>query len=270
MSKGLKMLFGGSSQKSQSTSAPVDMTPAEFKGLRGGFAEQLSRFAQTGGPDYAGPLTAALTEGERDMLARLREEGGTRRGLLERTLQGEFLPGQPGSNPALDAAIEAAQRPTLTGLTRTLSRGLPSQFALRGQRTGPGQSSAFDRAGNIATEAAANTLKDIATDMSFRGYESERNRQTAAIALSQADVDTMMKNLQAQGLPRLIEDVGIQRGMDLFKQKSTALMEALRILAAVTSPHLGQQSQSTASGTTYTGVIPGLKGTVVLPPGAPT
>ena len=88
----MKKLFGGSESKQQSTSTPIDMTPEDFKGLRPGFAEELTKLLNQGGTgDYDGPLTAGLTPGEQQMLDRLRNEGGTRRALLDDTLSGSSL-----------------------------------------------------------------------------------------------------------------------------------------------------------------------------------
>ena len=275
----LKNLFGGSSQESSSSSTPIDMTPDEFKRLRGGFADELRKMMESGGgPDYKGPLTAGLQPGEQAMLDRLRNEGATRRGLLDDTLRGKFLPGQEGANPFFDAAVRAAQRPTLQGLQETLSRALPGKFAVAGQfsqgggagKPATGGSSAFNRAGAIATQAGANMLSDIATNMGNEQFKNERLNQQAAIKFDQDEVNTTIENLKAQGLPRMIEDMGIERGLALFKQKSTALLEVLRMLGAVTSPTIANQSQSKGSGSESKGIIPGLKGSVMLPPGAPT
>jgi hypothetical protein len=275
----MKQLFGGSSQETSSSSTPIDMTPEQFKNLRGPFADELMRLMKSGGgPDYKGPLTAGLQPGEQAMLDRLRNEGAGRRALLNDTLAGKFLPGQEGANPFFDAAVRAAQRPTLQGLQETLSRSLPGKFALAGHRTqggGAGQpatggSSAFNRAGAIATQAGANMLSDIATNMGNEQFKNERTNMQQAISLDQGEVETTIKNLQAQGLPRMIEDMGIERGLALFKQKTAQLLEFMKLFGAVTAPTIANQSQSKGSGESYGGIIPGLKGTVLLPPGAKT
>jgi hypothetical protein len=50
----LKQLFGGSEQKQQSTSTPLDMTPDAFKNLRAPFADELTKMLSSGGgPDKA-------------------------------------------------------------------------------------------------------------------------------------------------------------------------------------------------------------------------
>lgn len=256
----LKNVFGGS--KSESTSMPVDMTPRDFRALRtplaSAFRDLLAGDAATmfNVPKVEGPLVAPLTDAERATLGQLGAEGGTRGNLIEKTLAGNFLPGQPGANPFLEEAIRAAQRPTVQALEETLSRTLPGRFTVAGQFVQPQGSSAFDRAAAIATRGAADALSDIATNISFAGYESERNRQQQAISLSQGEVDTMISKLQAQGLPRMIEDLGIERGLQEFQTRMAAMVELLRNLTAATSPTLGTVSQSASE--SMTGIVPAL------------
>jgi hypothetical protein len=254
-------LFGG---KKESTK-PVDVTPPELASLRSPFANTLKTlFGTTGSeaslagvPSYSGPLTAPITPGEETALSTLTTEDplqAQRRSLLTDTLAGKFLPGAEGSNPFLSAAIEAAQRPTLEGLVQTLSRTLPGRFTQAGQFVQPQGSSAFDYAAAQASTGAANALKDIATNISFGGYEAERGRQQGAIPLAQQEVQTMLENLQAQALPRLIQENGIERGLSLFKDRLTAFLQALQL--ATQAPL--QTVASKSKGSTTVGAIPTL------------
>lgn len=269
------MNFGAQRQSSSSQSSfrPVDVQASEFKGLRGGFSDVLRGLMGQGGQDpsetFAGipsffqegdPRSAEITENELALLERLMGEGDTRRGLLEQTLAGGFLPGTEGGNPFLEAAIIAAQRPTLQGLEETLSRTLPGRFTQAGQFVQPQGSSAFDRAAAIASRGAADALSDIATQMSFGVHEAERGRQQEAIGLSQREVETTIQNLQAQALPRLIEELGIERGMAEFQTRIQALLGVLQTLAGVTAPAIGQQGQSSSrgSGSTFSFGLPNL------------
>lgn len=253
----LKSLFGGSDSKQKSV--PVDTTPRELRALRGPFVSTLTNLFQTGGgPEFQGPLVADLTPNEAAVLQQLMQSGMGRQGLIEDTIAGRFLPGQEGANPFLQAAIEAAQRPTLQGLEEVLSRTLPGRFTQAGQFIQPQGSSAFDRAAAIASRGAADALADIATNMSFGAFESERNRQQQAIQLGQQEVDTMIKNLQAQGLPRLIEDLGIERGLQEFQRRSETLIKALAIAAG--APIATQGNVQTATASSQQGIIPGLSG----------
>lgn len=252
----LASLFGGSQQ----SSTPTDMTPDAFKSLQGPFAQYLSTMlSQGGGPKYQGPLQANMGANEGDLLGQLMGQtnpGNARGQLLDKTMSGGFLPGQPGANPFLDAAIRAAQQPTMQGLTETLTRDLPGRFTAAGQFIQPQGSSAFDRAAAIATRGAADASANIATNMSSQAYESERGRQQQAIPLSQQEVQSTISNLQAQALPRMIQENGIDRGISLFKDQTQQLMQILGILAGVTQPTIASQSQ----GDSAKGIIPGLTG----------
>lgn len=257
----MQTLFGGATQDAKST--PVDLTPAQFSAIRDPFTTALSGvLSNGGGPQYQGPLTTPIGANESSILGGLMTEGQPRNDLINSTLNGNFLPGQPGGNPFLDATIRAAQRPTLEGLTETLDRSLPGKFTQAGQFVDRGNlaqgSSAFDRAAAIATRGAANALGDIATNISYQGYNDERTRQQQAVQLSQQEVDTTLKNLQAQALPRLIQEQGLERGIDLFKTHTQELMQVLSILAGVTAPTIANQSES--HGESTGGIVPGISG----------
>ncbi len=274
MSSFTKKLFGGSKEKTSSTSGPVDITPPELAGLRGPFASALSSlFSGSGGDPLGGiptftqstgnPLAAAIGSGEQQILDLLQQEllgggGAARRDLLSRTLGGDFLPGSGGANPFLEAAITAAQRPTLEGLEQTLTRSLPGRFTAAGQFVQPQGTSAFDQAAADVTTGVAAELADIATNLSFATQEAERGRQSEALQLSQQEVETTVQNLQAQALPRLIQDLGIERGLQEFQGRVQAVLQALQIATGAPLIAAGTQSQSQGSGTSDKGIVPTL------------
>jgi len=249
--------FGGT----KSSSKPVDVTPPDIAALRGDWASKLSElFSSEGGPAYDGPTNPGISPGETTGLQALSTAAYNplRTGLLNDTLSGQFLPGQQGSNPFLQAAIEAAQGPTRTALNDTLGRQLPGVFTAAGQQIGGGLrspntrlgspgSTAFDMAAARAFEGGAGALANIATDMSFKGYESERGRQQGAIPLQQADVQSMIANLQAQGLPRLIERLGVEDAMKLFGERTTNLLRALQVATGAPLTNIGQNQTTTTS-----------------------
>jgi len=278
MSSVVQMLTGGG--KTKSSSAPVDTTPEELKALRQPFVSSLTSVLQgQGTPAYTGQLVSPITSAEQTGLGAVAGAAynPNRADLLNKTLQGYFLPGQAGGNPFLQSAIEAAQRPTQQALNDTLSRTLPGTFTAAGQQIGGGLRSpnprlnagatAFDTAAARAFEGGSNALKDIATNMSFQGYQQERQNQQQAIQLQQQDVQTLVNNLQAQGLPRLIEQYGLDQGLKEFQGRMQSFLQALQIAAG--SPIATQGTQAQASGTQYTGILPALKGTSFLPPAAP-
>lgn len=270
----LSMIFGGSKtdQQSTSSSVPSDQTPDAYKNLRdpfaGGLSSLLSQYLTTGGPQYGGPLTTPASGNENSILSMLMGQTGDATGrsqYLSDVIGGKYLPGGQNSNPFLDAVIKSAQRSTLTGLDTTLSRDLPGRFTAAGQSiasngAGSGGSSAFDRAAATATSGVSQTLGDIATNIGSNAYGTERQLQQAAVPISQAEVDTTIKNLQAQALPRLIQENGIDRGIALFQQQTQSLLQLLQSIGAVAQPVIANtsQSQSTGNSVTQKGIIPAL------------
>lgn len=265
-------IFGGSQSQYESSTTPQDMLPAAFRRLRGPFARSLRTalgsvdlpgilnsqgVSQEQAQHWQDTLAVPETANEQALRALLMQDAAGasgRQGLIERTIAGDFL----GSNPHLTAAIEAAQRPTLQGLEETLSRALPGRFTQAGQFVQPRGSSAFDRAAAIATRGAADALSDIATNMSFAGYEAERGRQQEAVQLSQQEVETTIQNLQAQALPRLIQQYGIDQGLKEYQGRVQAVLEVLRTIAGVTAPVVASRSQSSGTSESSTGIIPAL------------
>lgn len=280
-------------------------------------------------PKYNGPLTADIAPNEQTILDQLMASGDN--GALDFLNKliggqaygnvGQITPqqiaagigainyGQNGStadpygtmqfgqatNPLLDAYTQAQQRSTLEGLTETLTRDLPGRFTTAGQFIQPQGSSAFDRAAALASRGAANAMGDIATNIGYNAYQSDRALQASAIndqqnrilqaltgtagnaltaaqsnqssdlaaqttnqktemdkvagqqqgvQLQQQQVQSMINNLQAQALPRLIQEYGIERGMDVFNNQMQSLLQVLGITANVTQPTVSSESKS--------------------------
>lgn len=266
----LTSLFGGGESKSKSSSKPVDVTPPEISGLRSPFADALKALmgTSTGGglsgiPSPEGPLVAPITQGEQDALSSLSVNdplSQARKSYLTDTIGGKFLPGQPGSNPFLQASIEAASRPILQGLTDLLTRELPGRFTQAGQFVNPQGSSPFDFAAARATGDTAAALGKIGTDMAFQGYETERGRQQEAVQIGQQEVQTMLTNLQAQALPRLIQDQGIERGQKIFQERLNALLQALGVITQAPLQTIGNEQKSKSTSSEQKGIIPGVSG----------
>ena len=258
-------MFGGS----QSTSTPQDVTPPELAALRTPFANAIQGLigTNTGGgvsgiPAWGQPFTAPLAAGETAGLSSLSTAANNplRTGQINSTLSGNYLPGQPGANPFLEAAIAAAQRPTFQGLEETLSRTLPGRFTQAGQFTQPQGSSAFDRAAAIAGRGAEQTAADIATKMSSDAYAGERTNQMTAVGLSQEEIKTSIANLQAQALPRLIAQYGIDQGLAEFQNRIDAVLKALTISTGAPLVSVGNASQSTTQPNIFGALMGGLSG----------
>lgn len=238
----------------QSKTRTKDLTPQEFQNLRSPLEKALKSLLGKGTeggfgslegiPQYEGDLAAPITGNEQTVLDQLmaaNAPGNARSSLIDQTLQGDFLNAQ---NPFLQSYIQASQRENLRGLEETLTRALPGRFTQGGQFVQPGGSSPFDRAAAIATEGVANANADIASNIGFGAYEAERQRQNEAVALGQQDVELGIQNLQAQALPRLIQEQGIERGTQIFQQNIQALLAVLQIATGAAAPTPAQKSDS--------------------------
>lgn len=257
----MSLSFGSSKSKS----TPQDMTPEAFKALAGPVAAQLRNlFSTGGGPTFEGvptvasgnnPFAAPVGQNESDILARLMgnldassASTGASRDLLTRTMSGAFLPGADGANPFLGAAIEAAQRPLIEAFQREIIPNLRTSFTRAGQFIQPGQSSPFEEAAAIASSGLANSLADIGTKIGFQAFDAERGRQqTAATQLpqiEQAEIESTINVLQQQALPRLVEQFGIDRGLEEFRRRVDVLLQALGIGAGAAAPTVANASKS--------------------------
>jgi hypothetical protein len=187
------------------------------------------------------------------------------------------------NNPLLQAYITSSQRATMDNLAHTLvSNG--ANFTANGQFIQPTGSSAFDRAQALATQSAANAASDIASNIGYNAYNLDQtlNQQTgaqnagnvlqallgnqstelsasnanagnaisAATAqgnLSSNEVQSLVQNLQAQALPRLIEQYGLDQGLQMFNNQVNDLMTILQTGAGVTSPVVANESKSSSN-----------------------
>lgn len=277
----VKSLFGGSSSRQTQTSTPQDMTPPEFTGLRGDVAQQLQNiFASGGGAQFQGPTAAQLTGNEQGMLDQIMQmtsqpSGATQAGqdFLQNLLSGGGV--QPGAtpggidmsqaNPFLQQAIEAAQRPLIEQYQEQIAPALRAQFTQAGQQlTGTG-SSPFHMAAAREQAGMANALGDISTRMSAedwaqrqglasqefqqqRALEMEGQQQRIAGAAQAANIDrsqleNVLAGLEAQALPRLIEQLGIDRGMEEFRRREEQLLQAIQMAGQLASPTVATVSR---------------------------
>ncbi len=264
----LSSLFGGGESKSKSSATPKDVTPPELAALRSPFADAAKALLGTGTggglsgiPQPEGPLSAPITQGEQDTLNSLSVNdplSAARKDYLTKAISGNFLPGQPGANPFLQASRDAATRPILPGHTDTHTRALPGRFTQAGQFVNRNGSSPFDFAAARASGDAANALGDIGTNLAFGTQEAERARQQEAVGLGQQEIQTMMTSLQAQALPRLIQDQGIERGQQIFQQRLQALLQALGIVTQAPLQTVATEQHSKSTSSEQKGIIPGV------------
>lgn len=243
--------FFGFSKSKQRSDPSEDLQAGEFKELRPDISEMLKGLLSGGGgnplggiPEYKGAMTAQIAPGEQQMLDFLQQkQTGAGSDLLAKTAAGGFLPQNGQLDPFTKAAIDASIAPFQRQQEEFLTRQLPSQFTQAGQNLGPGGSSAASRFGMIESANIAQRAAETGAQIAFQQREAERGRQQETIQLGQQEIQTAVTNLQAQALPRLIQEMGIERGLQEFQNRTAALLQALAIASGTTTPIYGTVSK---------------------------
>jgi len=242
-------LFGGSEG---TPGQVVDTTPDEFVGLRQPVADALRGLLTGQAPTLAGiptapgPFVAGLTPTEQDLLGRIgshfSQPNAARdasRSLLTQTLQGQFL--TPAANPFLRDTIDAAIRPLRRQFEEVTLPNLRSAFTAAGQMIQPQGSSPFDRAVALAQGDFLNAAGDAATRIASANFQAERQRQAQAIdqalRLSQSELDSLVQGLRASALPRLVEQMGLDTGLQEFNRRVDTLLRALALAQGASGPN---------------------------------
>ncbi len=254
--------MGGRTSKGKSTAR--DLTPAEFVGLRPGVADALGGFANLAGQNAGRTLQDAfipgpfanLSAGETASLGELGQFRGVDLNPLASSAQNRFLSPEfldVGRDPGIQRAIEAATRPVFEGLSRA-GRDASSAFAQAGQS--PGQSSPFAREAGRLQSDALRAAGDISSGIV--GGELARRQQLQSGAIGQAFTDRanqqafqlqrQLETLQAQGLPRLVQELGIDRGIAEFNRQQAELLQGLELAVQASSPTVGTESKESSAG----------------------
>jgi hypothetical protein len=241
VSSGRDMLFGTSGR------APSvhDVTPSQFRDLRQPLADQFQALLAPGGiAGWQGATAAPMGGAEQDILSRIMGQMGQQPGTqqaqqtLMQTAGGQFL--DPASNPFLAASIEAAQRPLIQQFQEEVVPGMRADFTRAGQTVQGTGSSPFQMAAARASSGFADALGDIGTRMASENFQQERTRQLQAASalpgVDRAQLESLMAGLEAQALPRMIEQMGIDRGMAEFQRQQNQLLQVLAMATGAASP----------------------------------
>jgi hypothetical protein len=251
--------------KAKSSTTIKDKQAEEFKALRGPFADLLSGSMGDIGSLLSGNLTfggsgfdvnnyrSNLQGPELDAFRALQEgyAGGPndrlREDLVGRTLSGDFL--SPENNPGLRDLIGYTNQ----GINDTFNSedlAQRSLFARAGQVLP--ESSPFAQAQGDLASARLDAIGKNVAQITSGAYEAERGRQVQAVDQSRSDAEfefsRQLEYLQATALPRLIDEVGFERGFQEFNNRVTVLAQALGLLGQVTAPALGTVGKTSSSG----------------------
>lgn len=254
-----------------------DITPDAFRNLQGMVGGQLNEILGQSGIASNRPVVAGLRPQEQQLLGGVQQiatqaspqleaaraqmlrqlQGGSstvnNAGTPAGSLMSDILSGRtmdPASNPALQASIEAAQRPLIDQFGDDLI-ATRSQFTRGGQFVQPQSSSPFDVADARLRTGLAGAMGDISTNLVAENLNQERARQMQALGLTDqseargearaldaarsapafdlAQLEGVMSALEAQALPRLIQQRGLDRGSEEFNNQMQRFLTALNI-----------------------------------------
>lgn len=175
---------------------------------------------------------------------------------LTSTINGNYL--DPKTNPFLDAAIKAAQYSTQRQFEGTVVPGLLSRYTGGNQQVQGQGSTSFANEANTAALDYEQTQAGTAANMESANYTAERQNQLNAITqanqITTDQLNRVVTASQQAALPQLVQDLGIQRGIQAFNDRLNTVLEALRIAGGVSSPTVA--TSSTSSGNTNNGIGP--------------
>ena len=143
-----------------------------------------------------------------------------------RTIEGDFLEVDPRTR-------EALTRPILEAFEEA-RRGDLGAFTRAGQRVQ--ESSPFFRTRALAERGLANALADAEVSLVERGRERQFETASQAEAQDAQRAATATQRLQAVALPRLVRDLGIERGLEEFNRRLSVLLNLFQTAAGATQP----------------------------------
>ena len=192
---------------------------------------------------------------------------------LGETIGGKYL--SPESNPYLQSTLDSALRRSNESLMDQfdqIRQADQGAFARAGHHLNASSpfASARAEAATGAQRALGNATSDITSQILGGNYQAERGRQLAAqgqyaglqgqqygqeramqmgatdqaTQQAQARLMNAMRGMEAAGLPRMIKDVGIERGLQDFQRRMGAMQGALNLGGQLASPTLGSTSKS--------------------------
>lgn len=239
------MSIGASGNKSKSKSTSIDLTPKQYKRQRQLVADEY--VGRIGGKvaGLEGPFVAELTQSENEALGAFQQNAFGGGGLGEAADQQLLDTLQGKTNPFVPQAIDAAINPILRNaeLQELRDRAL---FTGAGQKIQGSSSFSEDRARSIAD--TERNVGDVASQVAFQAYQQERQNQIQAVSLANQRFAEQREGIATLALPRLIEQLGIDRGNEEMLRRFSIIENALQSLAQLTQPTVGTKSTSSSEG----------------------
>lgn len=181
-------------------------------------------------------------------------------GDAQRGLRGSFNQAGQFTAPGASSPFELASARLNTGVANALG-DVGTNIAYQnyaGERDRQLQALGLAQTGDAAgfqrmlqaTEALGlpREIADAALQRQSAAFETDQGRQTQAATaipgMERSQIENVLTNLQAQALPRLIEEMGIERGIQAFQQQQQSLLAILGLTGQVTSPTIANEVTS--------------------------
>lgn len=163
------------------------------------------------------------------------------------TANGQFV--QPGGSSAFDRAQALATQSAANAMGDIASNIGYQGYELNQQLN---QQTQQANAANALQALLGNQSSGLTAQQSNQsaGLQEQQNVTSAANAqgnLSSSEVSSLVSNLQAQALPRLIEQYGLDQGLQMFNNQVNDLLTILQTGAGVTSPVIANESKSSST-----------------------
>ena len=202
------------------------------------------------------------------------------------TLGGKYL--DPSTNPWLSKTVQAAEGDLQYDWENRIMPNLRTSFTGAGHTVTPGSygSSPFDRSMALASNEQTRQLQDLATEVYSKNYASERDRMLQALGLQQsetslragaqdaalgaqqgqeginlaerqAQTEELVTTLQAVALPRLIEQYGVDVGMQEFRDQMQQLFQLLGLTGNVSQMQAAPGVQEAGSAGNFGALLQG-------------
>jgi hypothetical protein len=214
------------------------------------FMSQLSGASGTGafGGADSNPFSQAyIDQAQRQTMQNLEE-------TLSRSLPGRFTQAgqmvQPQGSSAFDRAAAIATRGATQEMGDIATRISYQAMADAQAREASALEGELGRRGQqgLQTQQLEAGAQQNQLDRALGASEQQTQQELAGSQIQTQEVDNLIKNLQAQALPRLIQDLGVERGMEAFNNNVNSLLAVLGIGAGVTRPVIAQEGSSKSTG----------------------
>ena len=246
---------GYKQDKSKSSSTVNDAQDPYYQALRYDVASKYRPILQGGldaVPKFEGPLVTPITSGEQSALGSAMEFDPTNplhKAITQSwndTNAGRYL--RPETNPALQASYQRAVNPALQYGDVRAAENAPN--------ANTPAANPFSDISAARTADRANLSADSAGRFYGRNYTAERGRMGEALqaggqyGLQEAALkfDTLTKQLQFSALPRMIEDLGVERGLQEYKLKLDFLKNITIGAVSGSQPQIATESSGSGYG----------------------